>query len=574
MNLLVSAKESLFDIAQQERLNNERHDRGRFFFFLTLLFYSAYMALMQSGWVFSGEMWAEMATNYFLNAQSVDLSQQLFATDYGYIPLLQRLLALFAQSLGAPAEAIPYYYTWSAILLSAALVGSFCLPIFRYLISSDVLRFLCSISVLLIADFETRTFINFTYFGVFFITILLALSLARPDIKAPWWAWIICLLALSKPVVFAAIPMLMVVAAFSKGSFRIISIVTVVLCVFQLYMILNSHSAGTHVSTVDFSWFQKCDAALRYGLGFLGSFIFGRPFIFEHPRPLICGGLVLGIIAMTLFRMRTPANALIVAGLSLILFNAVLFSFTLTEQWNIAKLDMLRAVPLYRHTVVAFSGCILVAAGWIATVTNSVSLSEHRGVRLLPPAIFLLWFVFSGWASFSAVLNKMPLSPTLNSSQWQNMAEAIDGNGPICVPINPMGWAYRRDCTNLSLDLDRSVPYGYKLATQGSGNMQMPVPASILGRHVLSLAVLVKSTTTGLTSLKLTVVLKLKSGAVSIFSGDGRVPLSGGVLLLTADAPVDANLIESASLQVKQPTQIGYFLNDPANTPAMTWYGY
>jgi hypothetical protein len=65
-------------------------------FLLTIIFYFTYMLLMQPRWILGGEMWAEMATNYFINANSNVFLQQFFSTDAGYIPFPQRLIAYLA----------------------------------------------------------------------------------------------------------------------------------------------------------------------------------------------------------------------------------------------------------------------------------------------------------------------------------------------------------------------------------------------------------------------------------------------------------------------------------------------
>jgi hypothetical protein len=122
---------------------------------------------MQPDWALGGEMWAEMATNYFHNANSTSYFQKFLSTDAGYIPAPQRLIAFFGNFFSFPASSIPYFYTWSSIVLTAMLIGTFCLPAFRILVKNDYLRFFTSLAILIVSDFETRTFINFTYFVVF-----------------------------------------------------------------------------------------------------------------------------------------------------------------------------------------------------------------------------------------------------------------------------------------------------------------------------------------------------------------------------------------------------------------------
>ena len=96
-------------------------------FAVAITFYCVYLALVQSSWVLGGGMWAEMASNYYPNSISDSLWTRLFATDFGYVPLPQRLIGIVGSSFNLPAAAIPYFYTWSAVILTGAMVGSFCL---------------------------------------------------------------------------------------------------------------------------------------------------------------------------------------------------------------------------------------------------------------------------------------------------------------------------------------------------------------------------------------------------------------------------------------------------------------
>ena len=85
-------------------------------------------------------MWAEMATNYYLNAESPSLLTKLFATDAGYIPIVPIIIALIGNQINLPATFTPYFYTFTALILSGMIVGCFCLSIFRKLLLSDLLR--------------------------------------------------------------------------------------------------------------------------------------------------------------------------------------------------------------------------------------------------------------------------------------------------------------------------------------------------------------------------------------------------------------------------------------------------
>jgi hypothetical protein len=112
--------------------------RGGWNYFVGIIFgYFLYLLLMQSDWIISGAMWAEMATNYYPIAMEKRVYLRLFATDAGYIPLPQRLIAYSSFALNLPYKVIPYFYTVVSIFATGALVAVFALNIFRVLIRVD-----------------------------------------------------------------------------------------------------------------------------------------------------------------------------------------------------------------------------------------------------------------------------------------------------------------------------------------------------------------------------------------------------------------------------------------------------
>lgn len=246
------------------------------YFISCIIFYSVYLLLRQPGWTFGGGMWAEMATNYYVNSNAPSILTNLFSTDSGYIPLPQRIIAYLGSILKIPDFFISYYYTWSGILITSCMVGAFCLAPFRELVRSDCLRFICSIVILLVSDFETRTFINFTYYAAFFIAVTTALAMVQKDKDCPWWAWAIPLLIISKPAVLSALPAMLLAALFSKSRFKLITLFAGLLCAVQLANIYFNFSAGPFNPVNNFSTLEKIVSAGKYFIGFLGAFSLGR----------------------------------------------------------------------------------------------------------------------------------------------------------------------------------------------------------------------------------------------------------------------------------------------------------
>jgi hypothetical protein len=56
-------------------------------------------------------------------------------------------------------------------------------------VPDDLFRFAVTLLVLMVADFESRTFIGFTYFAIFFCAMIGALAVCKECGDPPIWAW-------------------------------------------------------------------------------------------------------------------------------------------------------------------------------------------------------------------------------------------------------------------------------------------------------------------------------------------------------------------------------------------------
>lgn len=546
-------------------------------FVLTILFYLFYQLLMQPGWVTGGEMWAEMATNYYPNANASSYFQKLLSTDAGYIPLPQRLIALIGNQLNLPAASIPYFYTWSSILFTVMLVGSFCLAQFRKVVKSDLLRFCTSIAILLVADFETRTFINFSYFSAFFAAIVTALALVDDTDDVPWWAGFVPIFMVSKPAVLAALPAMILAAFVSRSRFRWIVFFAVLLCMGQFVQMFVSAATGAMpVRSADFTFSSKLIAIGIYFLGLLGGYITGPIFHLEQLYLMLAGALLLGLCACLVAFKRSSANALILVGMSLLFFNVFLNVFAMSDWWNF-DLAWLHDIPIYRHIIVGFFGCVLVVSGVIASVTMNDSFgSLSRFMEGAGTCIFAIWFIGVGWLTVAGNLSREPIPPTVNSSQWQIMADAIDtGVSPLCVPINPWwkgaNWMYHRNCGLL-----KSPPAWEdgRLLINEKLTHKITLPDDLMEKTLVSAAVLVKPLGPAISFVDVVMRIELKDGSATYFSGSRELSSRGGLLMLVGENPIAISEVSGAFLTFNVPVEVARAAQESAGVPGVAWMGY
>ncbi|WP_261541401.1 hypothetical protein [Burkholderia multivorans] len=548
--------------------------RPVFFFALTVILYGAYMLCMQSAFTLRGEMWAEMATNYFENANSGTLAQRLLSTDAGYIPLPQRIVAIVCTWMKVPAGAIPFAYTWTAVLGSAAMIGVFCLRPFRVLIGSDGLRFLTAIATLIVVDFESRTFINFTYFAAFFAAIVTAVALVDTKRDVPRWAWILPIFMLSKPAVLAALPVMLATACVSAPRFRKIVFAVMLLCCVQGAQILISHEGGTFAATHSVSLAERLIASMKYFIGLLGGYAGGSLLTSVRFSPLWFGTVLAALVLWLTMRRKVASNALLIAGICLLFFNVLLNCFALSDTWN-TDMRVLAGVPVYRHIIVGFEGVLLIVSALCDRLLPRSS-ADIGLIRIpLCALLFACWFVGTGWLDRGTQMTVLPGAPTLNNSGWMSMAGAIDAGGPVCVPVDPIGWVYGRECALLNADKGTLHSYEFEpMANDGSTSVaDLPVLRRDEHHVVLALAVLVRPARSQMIYASTRAVITLADGTTRYLSGGRHLPYGGGLVLLTGDGEIALESIRSVRIEVAGATQLGFIADAAPKTPVVLWMG-
>ena len=548
-----------------------------FLFTAVVILYAAYQLYMQPNWIMNGEMWAEMATNYFHNANTQPLIKQMIATDAGYIPLPQRIIAAIGNFLGFSSAIIPYYYTITAIVFTSMMVGCFCLKPFRAIIESDLYRFVVCLCILMVADFETRTFINFTYFGTIFICFIVALSIADNKNELPWYAWLIPLLIISKPANLAVLPILLYSAIYQNTRLRVITSVSALMVLFQIATLINSASTGTMpLRNAEITFATKLEKIIHIFYNFLVSYLVGPNFNFSPTIIPLLGIAVVTICASFFLISSRQSKHLIYIGISIILFNVLINVFALSDTW--ANNDFSTSkIPIYRHTILAFFGTIMIVVSLIDTGADFIRRKYPKLLnKRFDTFIFIVWFVLSGYLIYGISLSREPKSPVLNNSQWQRMANKIDTNQtPLCVPLNPWlqnaYWLYAKHCTilnaspswsNGTIKLEKNKKYTYDFKE------------SFADATIVSAALLLDPPSAQNTLINATIIFTMKTGEKILFEGAKHFTSGKGMILLDSgiDHILNANKIENFTVSLDQEALVFVHNNMPAS-PGIIWMG-
>lgn len=548
---------------------------GRLTFSFVVVFYILHQLTLQPNWVAGGGMWAEMATNYYLNAESPSLLTKLFATDAGYIPILPRIIALIGNQINLPVASIPYFYTFSAVILSGMMVGCFCLSIFRKLILSDSLRVAVAVSVLMVADFETRTFVNFTYFSAFFIAIVTALAFKDKLEEVPWWAWLIPICIISKPAVASALPAMIVASLSSKNRFRKVTAISLLLFLIQFIQIAISSRIGVMQQVNETSLVSKLVSSILYFFGFLGGYAIGPAANPNKYLSIQMGIFIFFISIFAIMKIKNRATPLIGVGASLLFFNITLNCFALTDSWNL-NLNTLSGIPVYRHIVVGFSGVILMIGALISCLfVIEESQNKFKLVNYYGSLLFCIWFTASGWFLSGLKLSKEPISPTVGNSQWQKMAREIEGGAnPVCVPVDPWhkreSWLFQRNCQLLKMP-----PFwdDGSLLIKDPLYFDLSPPTQLNEKKLLSAAVLAKPLSSKNEFIEVRMLITLRDGSKVNYQGSNLIRPTGGLIQLNGPVSVKINEIVSIRVFFNLPVAIALASDEPSGLPSIAWMG-
>lgn len=536
---------------------------------------------MNPGWVLGGEMWAEMSTNYYQAALSDNLFVKLFSTDYGYVPLPQRLIAAVFNFLKIPVYALPFLYTWSSILLTAFMVGVFCLYFFREIVESDFSRFIFSLLMLLIVDFETKTFINFTYYGAFFIAIISALLIVSQKNTQLNLLWFVPVLCISKPAVLAALPGFLLGSYSKNKNILFVLFFAVVLgCVQVVSLIINFSNNGTSLPIVDGDLFAKTFLSIKYFAFFIGRYSIGNLVNLGELYSILIGSIIFIISLYFCYRKNNNYYSLIIVGFLLIYFNLLLNVVTLPNVWN-ENFSHLTSLPVYRHNIVSIFGLYLFIFGFFLSIVFFLNkIIESSYLSAYATLLFLTWVIAAGWLSKSIQMNRQPNFPVLNSSYWQDLSPILENkniNSPICIPINPLGWIYSRGCFLLNPEINWLTGYYFNMTSLFSNLNKLVIkpPVNLSSKSLVSFAIVIRPFNYSKANITANAHIYLKgSKEIKIFSGSGNIKLDGGLLLMTGQESISLSSIEKIEISFSSPVQVGYYEVFGATDIGILWMGY
>jgi len=571
LDIFFNYRNRVFECDVLDESKKVKNNLPKVLFFFTIFVYFLFLLRYSGDWLFSGEMWAEMATNYYPNSFS-SWYNRLFAIDAGYIPFPQRIIASIGAILNIPAWFIPYFYTWSAALLLGASVSVFCLRSYRVVIDNDYLRCVVSIAVLMAIPWEMRIFINFTYMLSFFVGIITAAALLERQCEVPWYAWIIPFLVLSKPAMLSTLPIIFLAAFVSKKRFRYIAVFSILAGLLQLCRLLVSHYEGFFVFTKTFTLAEKVYAASKFFFIFLASY--PPVFINDARISLYAGMFIFILIIFISIMLKRRAMSLVLIGMSFISMNSLLYCFTLSNGWNVETVYNIKYFFVSRNMGTIYVGMFFVCCGIIGMFPKE--LYKISIPKYVAPALFVVFFIVSGWYRYSAIITTTPHFPKIHGCQWQEVANDIESGKSYYLPINPIDagspWAIGRNFDKIKNDIKLGSYLDSPILSSNAYSYTKNIDLSC--RVLAELGVAIKPLNQKSFFVECTALVHLKDGKTISLYGQKKITTDGALLILKTNASKNyANInIDSVVLQFNAPVSIAQS-KENAGEPGILFIG-
>jgi hypothetical protein len=460
-----------------------------------VLSYLPFLALFAAGlaWKWSlyfslsskAEMWAEGGTNYFFHAHHSSLWEALKATDFGYLPLLPRLISLVVEALHVPVGQVAGVYQSVAMVGLALLIASPTLPFFRCVLPSDAMRVLLSLGLLFHFDYQLHTFINFSYYGIIpcFLILVSLSSLPRMSTaQSLALGSVLALFALSKPFYVAMAPPLAVAVlwAWRRGDRNALRVAAVGLAgtAIQLgFLLVNRATAGQH-AVQSLSAAQKLWIAIVYwATSAAGQLGLARDIAL---RWAAAGMLLLAFAMVRRLQVKGGRSsrwlgfcALSVSGGAALLAVAAITSVYTLNPGELPRLDALANRHWFFTHTVLFLGLGLF---FFRRFTG-------RRDQLLLAVGGLAWLASTGVFRLTPAPAGDPGGWISGYSDWSAFAPHIPSgrDEPYCVPLNPYPWLLGHKCGYL---LPAPPVEQFDAPTVEAPGARLPVSANLLEKRL------------------------------------------------------------------------------------------
>ncbi len=576
-------------------MKNKFNSKTNWYFILTIGLYFLFRQL-SSSFDWKGVMYAEAATEYFHFAKNGTFYERFLDPDAGYIPLIARVFAYLVHLLGVKNSQIPYFYTYVSMAISALLVSVFNLKRFRILIENDILRFYLSLFILIVIDFETESFINFSIFCSWFIFINVLVAVIKKDSIPPFYTYLIPVMMVTKPHVLALLPVIILSTFFVNKKYRTIFLFAILFSFIQITQLANSsiNIAMPVYQISNYTFSDKLIASLVYFVSYLGmmfSPLFGRiPFYYST-----IFGIIILLLSLVVVIKTNKYSVIVFMGLCTIFFVFIINTFGIPTLWNLNEFRFLQNID--RWVFVAFVGYIFI----LYSIVITFKLHTNKSL------FFTLFFLLNCWVikgvfndrernytifvlakkALTSVEKIIPaeaqnyLIPIIEkankrlekepiSSQWNVLANDMDKEKKctVCIPIESYPWIYGENCKYIQTIIPEGGKY---IKVKANEFIKIELPAGINKENVSSIAPIIKVEDSS-KLLNLSAIITTKDKQKFILKNRQTKIESARHILLINNEIQEIKGISSLFIKSDKPFEI--YVEPNKINPTVSWIGY
>lgn len=429
---------------------NRLNRKINLFFWISFFFTFLYITFAFPSLSYKAEIYAELGTNFYPAARFETLWENIWKTDAGYLPWLQRFISIIVIKVFGINDIFPYVCQFIGI----GFISFFCSFInileLKKIIPDDIVRFF--ISILLgfgiFSSYEEFTFINFSYYGIFFIVLCFFINKEKLQIFPYLLLLFLSVLVVNAKayfVVSAPLFGLHLIYSIAKKRKKEVSFALSVLAAIltQAYTVIKYRANFRTDSTIKAMKFEEIPMSI---FNYICSTLLK---ILEIPieyRYLLIPIVILICVLLhynfkkknySLFSFLFICVTLSVGSLTISLISIPTFV------WS--KIFYLPPIGIHRHYFL--SNYLL----WIGLIALFFSLKMRSKIQRYI-CLFLL-IVISSYHGFKVMTDRdIFLNPHYSHSQWKYYKQLLSYND-YCIPINPSPWQMAKDCIEIEKSL-------------------------------------------------------------------------------------------------------------------------
>jgi hypothetical protein len=472
---------------KNHHLQHIKNNSSIYYFFISCLLIIGIKFLLFPSLTIHPEVFAESGTNFFYNAYFKDIFTNITTVDAGYLPWIQRFIAVITIKVFHQIVLYPYITQWSGIICISLFCSLFTLPVFRRLIASDIIRFFIAIGISMVSDYELNTFINFIYFGAIYLLLITFVNKEKINkYMIGLLALIAGLIICSKGYFIVFLPtygLLMLYHGKNKEYksffFYLLTLIIGSLQVWTMYL-NSSHVSQSHSSLILIVYIVKTVyyVILTYRHVLFGSFNTDKRVFFSIVLVLV--SLIYGICQMVRKKQHDILKFIVICNFiafcSLFLTVVLTRSNTAPVTQHITSVSQIhtntnsttkqkvnttledtgnKSVFFVKHYVNLrnmFISNLLLFLASLVIILNIFVKTKYQ--------LFALFFLLYASGTFGQISVEEPYTkPAQSYSQWRIYNQLVK-KPSFCIPLNHYSFVLKNNCDYLTyIDLEHKLPY-------------------------------------------------------------------------------------------------------------------